>query len=96
MEAYDKQKAYEEVYGEQEAPTEAYIEQETTKEIQDKKTSLEKAHVPENYEISMSYMHKGYKWDKNDIIINNIFSFQVALDIIRIDEDPEPQNVEEC
>ena len=29
-------------------------------------------------------------------MINNIFAFQVALDIIRNDEDPEPQNVEEC
>ena len=34
--------------------------------------------------------------DRNKVIINNIFSFQMALDIIRNDEDPEPQNVEEC
>ena len=44
----------------------------------------------------MSYVHKGYKRDQNDIVINNIFVFQVAFDIIRNDEDPEPQNVEEC
>ena len=44
----------------------------------------------------MSYVHKGYKWDRNDIVINNIFTFQVALEIIRNYEDPEPQNVEEC
>ena len=44
----------------------------------------------------MSYVHKGYKWDQNDIVINNIFVFQVALVIIRNDEDPKPQNVEEC
>ena len=43
----------------------------------------------------MSYMHDGYKWDRNGIVINNIFAFQVALDLIRNDEDPEPQNVEE-
>ena len=41
-------------------------------------------------------MHKEDKWDRNNIVINNIFAFQVALDIIRNDEDPEPQNVEEC
>ena len=29
-------------------------------------------------------------------MINNIFAFQVALDIIRNYEDPEPQNAEEC
>ena len=39
----------------------------------------------------MSYVHKGYKWDQNDIVINKIFVFQVALDIIRNDEDLEPQ-----
>ena len=43
----------------------------------------------------MSYVHKGYKWDQNDIVINNNFVFQVTLDIIRNNEDPEPQNVEE-
>ena len=44
----------------------------------------------------MSYVHKGYKWDRNDIVINNIFSFQVALDDIRHYEDLESQNMEEC
>ena len=44
----------------------------------------------------MNYVHKGYKWDQNDIVINNIFYFQEALDIIRNDEDLKPQNVEEC
>ena len=31
--------------------------------------------------------------DRNNIVINNIFTFQVAFDILRNDED---QNVEEC
>ena len=52
-----------EVYDEQEAPAEAYIEQETPEKVRDKETAPEEAHVPENYEISMSYVHKGYKWD---------------------------------
>ena len=58
--------------------------------------ALEETHVLENYEILISYVHKRYKWDRNDIVINNIFAFQVAIDIIRNDEDPEPQNVKEC
>ncbi|WJZ84460.1 hypothetical protein VitviT2T_004063 [Vitis vinifera] len=37
----------------------------------------------------------GEKWDRNNIVINNIFAFQVASDIITNDEDPEPRNVEE-
>ena len=35
-------------------------------------------------------------WDRNKVIINNIVVFQMALDIIKYDEDPESQNVEEC
>ena len=38
----------------------------------------------------------GEKQDQNNIVINNIFVSQVASDIIRNDEDPEPQNVEKC
>ena len=68
------------------APEEAHIEQEV----------LEEAQVPENCEISVSYIHIGEKWDRNNIVINNIFTFQVISDIIRNDEDPELQNVEEC
>ena len=39
-------------------------------------------------------MHNREKWDQNKIVINNIFIFQVALDIIINYENPEPQNVE--
>ena len=33
---------------------------------------------------------------QNNIVINNIFAFQVASDIIRNDEDLKPRNVGEC
>ena len=33
---------------------------------------------------------------QNNIVIYNIFAFQVASDIIRNDEDLEPRNVGEC
>ena len=74
----------------------AYVEQGTLEEVHNKEVALEEAQVPKNSEISISYVHKGDKWDRNNIVINNIFAFQVALDIIRNDEDPEPQNVDEC
>ena len=41
-------------------------------------------------------MHRGEKWDRNNFDVNNIFTFQVALDIIQNDDDPEPQNTNEC
>ena len=80
------QKALEEAHIEQEAPKEAHIERE----------ALEEAQVPENCEISISYVHTGEKGDRNNIVINNIFAFQVASDIIRNDEDSKPRNVKEC
>ena len=41
-------------------------------------------------------MHKGEKWDRINFDVSNIFAFQVALDIIQNDDDPEPQNTNEC
>ena len=75
---------------------EANIEQKTSEEVQNKELALEEAHVPENFEISINYVHNREKWDRNKFIFNNIFAFQMALDIIRNDEKPKPQNVEEC
>ncbi|WJZ98775.1 hypothetical protein VitviT2T_017282 [Vitis vinifera] len=95
-EAQIMQKAPEEVHIEQEAPEEAHIEQETPEDPHIEREAPEEAQVPENCEISVSYVQTGEKWDRNNIVINNIFAFQVAFDIIRNDEDPEPRNVEEC
>ena len=88
-------KALEEAHIEQEAHEEAHIEQETPKKAHIEQEAPEETHVLENYEISVSYVHTGEKWDQNNIVINNIFAFQVAFEVIRNDEDPEPQNVEE-
>ena len=84
------------VYGEQKALVESYIEQKTLEEVQNKEIATEEAQVLENYEISTNYVHNREKWDQNKVVINNIFVFQMALDIIKYNEDPEPQNVEEC
>ena len=61
----------------------------------DKPITLEEAHVPKSCEISISYVHTAEKWDQNNIVINNIFVFQVVYDILRNYEHPEPRNVEE-
>ena len=96
VEVFDKQKAHVEAFGEQGALVEAYIEQKTPEEVQNKELALEEAQIPKNFEISINYVHNREKWDRNKVIINNIFSFQMALDIIRKDENPKQQNVEEC
>ena len=40
--------------------------------------------------------HTGETKDRSDIIIDNIFAFQVAMDIMRNDEYQEPQTVNKC
>ena len=92
----DKSIALKEAQIMQKAPEEAHIEQEAPEEVHIEREALEEAQVLENCEISVSYVHTGEKWDRNNIIINNIFSFQVTFDIIRNDENLEPQNKEEC
>ena len=53
--------------------------------------------VPENDEISIHYVSTREVWDRNKTIIDNIFSFKVAPDITRSNDDKiEPQTVEEC
>ena len=78
------------------APEKAQIMQKAPKEAHIKREAPEDAQIPENCEISLSYVHMGEKWDQNNIVINNIFAFKVASYIIRNDEDPELRNMEEC
>ena len=61
-----------------------------------KELSLNDVPIHNNEEISINYIHEGRIWDRNTTHINNVFSFQVAMDIIRNDKDQEPQNVNEC
>ena len=71
---------------EQVAPAEAPV----------KELSLNDVLVHNNEEISVNYIHEGRIWDRNTTHINDVFSFQMAMDIIRNDKDQEPQNVNEC
>ena len=50
----------------QKVPKEAHIEQEAPKETHIEWETPEEAKVPENCEISISYVHKGEKWDKKN------------------------------
>ena len=48
-------------------------------------------------EISIHYVHTGEIWDRNKIVVNNIFSYKVALDITRSNANEYgPQTVGEC
>ena len=82
--------------GKQNDHEESNIENQIPEEIQNEQIVPEEVQIPENNEISISYVHRGEKWDRNSFDVNNIFAFQVALDIIQNDDDPEPQNTNEC
>jgi hypothetical protein len=72
-------------------------ENEPPKEGTPEELSPEEEQVPENDEISIHYVSTGEIWDRNKIVVDNIFSFKVALDITRSnDHEIEPQIVEQC
>ncbi|CAL9019548.1 unnamed protein product [Prunus brigantina] len=55
----------------------------------------EMAIVPESQEISINYTSTNELWNRNEILINNIFAFLVATEIIK-DDDIEPCSIDEC
>ena len=50
--------------------------------------------VPDNEEISISYVMSGIKWNRKQIDVDDIFECNVAVDVM--DEDHEPTSIEEC
>ena len=65
----------------------------------DKQLALEEVQIDQipvsrTKEILMSHM--GETKDRSDIIIDSIFAFQVAMDIIRNDEYQKPQTMNKC
>ena len=47
------------------------------------------------WDLSYLLIH-GEKWDWNTLVIDNIFFSQIAIDIIRNDEDPKVETMNEC
>ncbi|RVW60155.1 hypothetical protein CK203_092317 [Vitis vinifera] len=64
------------------------------KQLAPEEAQIDQIPVSRIEEISMS--HTGETKDRSDIIIDNIFAFQVAMDIMRNDEYQEPQTMNEC
>ena len=64
------------------------------KQLTPEDAQIDQIPVSRTKEISMS--HTGKTKDHSDIIIDNIFAFQVAMNIMRNDEYQEPQTVNEC
>ncbi|XP_049399680.1 uncharacterized protein LOC125863687 [Solanum stenotomum] len=59
----------------------------------------EEVHVPENNEneeISINYVSTRKMWNRNNIVVDNIFAYNVAVEIMQQDGDLEPRSVNEC
>ena len=59
----------------------------------------EKIQVPETYdnqEISINYVTTSQRWNRNKIDVDDIFAYNVALNIVNDNEDLEPKSIEEC
>ena len=44
-----------------------------------------------NNEISINYVMTRKRWNRSNVVVDNIFAYNVALDIIFKNEDPEPK-----
>ena len=70
------------------APEEAIV----LEEIQ----NHEDAQVLANDEIFINYASTGELWDRTKVVINKVFFFAVAIEILKQDDDHEPRSVDEC
>jgi hypothetical protein len=78
------------------SPEEEPLEEKSPEELPPEEVPPEEEHVPENNEISINYVSTREILDRNKIVVNNIFSFKVAIDITISNDDIEPKTIEEC
>ncbi|KAL0368450.1 UNVERIFIED_CONTAM: Retrovirus-related Pol polyprotein from transposon TNT 1-94 [Sesamum calycinum] len=52
--------------------------------------------IHENEEISINYALNGICWNRNEVIVDDIFVYNVALNVIHNNEDHEPKSIQEC
>ncbi|WRX28465.1 Reverse transcriptase [Theobroma cacao] len=52
--------------------------------------------INENEEISINYVMTRKRWNQNEINVDDIFTYNVALNIMKENEDLEPISIEEC
>ncbi|KAL0541611.1 hypothetical protein IC582_021664 [Cucumis melo] len=59
--------------------------------------NVEETQVYENNnEISINYTMTGKRWNRINVVVDNIFAYNVAHNIIHENEDYEPKSVDEC
>ena len=51
--------------------------------------------IHENEEISINYNMNGIRWNRDEVDINDVLAYNIALDIMN-NEDHEPKSIKEC
>ena len=51
----------------------------------------EEPHVPENEEISINYIMSRKVWNRDKIDVDDIFAYNIALNVMENEEDQEPK-----
>ena len=57
------------------------------------------AQIPEtneNEEISINYVHIGNRWNRNNIVVDNVFIYNIVADILKGNENLELRIVKKC
>ena len=52
--------------------------------------------IHENKEISINYVTNGIQWNRLEINVDDIFAYNIALNVINDNEDQEPKSIKEC
>jgi len=52
--------------------------------------------IVDNEEISINYVISGKRWNRKEIVMDDIFAYAAALDISEEIEDHEPRSIYEC
>ena len=50
----------------------------------------------DNNEISINYTMTGKRCNRTDVVVDNIFAYNVAHNIIHENKDCEPKSIDEC
>ena len=66
----------------------------TPNELVSKENKVPK--IDGNEEISINYVMTGEQWNRNEIIVDDIFAYHVAQNVANENEDLKPMSMEEC
>ena len=73
--------------------------EEISETLEESNDIIKETQVPENHEneeISINYVMTGIKWDRNEIEVDDVFSYHIAREIMNENEDLEPESIDEC